>query len=305
MTTTMTRTLGRSGIEVSALGVGCWAIGGPFWEDGKPLGWGQVDDDESVRALHRAFDLGVTFFDTANVYGAGHSERVLGRAFAGRRDAVVIATKFGFTSDEATRETTGPDSTPEGLRRQLTDSLRRLGTDHVDLYQLHHNDLPVEQALDPGPVLDELVKQGTIPAHGWSTDFPERATAFAGASPLVTAIQHDFSVLKDSPDVLAVCERFDLAAINRGPLAMGLLTGKYTAASKLGPDDVRGISPEWMEYFADGRPAPAFLARIEAVREVRRRGRRAPAQGALAYLWARSGETVPLPGCPAVAPVEE
>ncbi len=132
--TTMTRTLGRSGIEVSALGVGCWAIGGLFWEDGKPLGWGEVDDDESVRALHRALDLGVTFVDTANVYGAGHSERVLGRAFAGRRDQVVLATKFGFTFDEETRETRGPDGTPAGLRTQLEASLRRLGTDYVDLY---------------------------------------------------------------------------------------------------------------------------------------------------------------------------
>ncbi len=303
--TTMTRTLGRSGIEVSALGVGCWAIGGLFWEDGKPLGWGEVDDDESVRALHRALDLGVTFVDTANVYGAGHSERVLGRAFAGRRDQVVLATKFGFTFDEETRETRGPDGTPAGLRTQLEASLRRLGTDYVDLYQLHINDLPVEQALDLVPVLDELVKRGTIRAYGWSTDFPERAEAFAAASPSVTAIQHDFSVLKDSAAVLAVCERLDLASINRGPLAMGLLTGKYPAGSRLGADDVRGVSPDWMEYFIDGRPSPTLLARTDAVREILRSGGRTQAQGALAYLWARSDRTIPIPGCRTVAQVEE
>jgi aryl-alcohol dehydrogenase-like predicted oxidoreductase len=304
-TTMMTRTLGRSGIEVSALGVGCWAIGGPFWEDGRPLGWGEVDDDESVRALHRALELGVTFFDTAAVYGAGHSERVLGRAFAGRRDEVVLATKFGVTFDERTREVTGDNASRAGLRTQLEASLRRLGTDHVDLYQLHLGDLPLDRALDLVPVLDELVKQGAIRAYGWSTDSARSASAFAAAGPSVTAIQHDFSVLKDSPEVLAVCERADLASINRGPLAMGLLTGKYTASSRIGTDDIRGVSPDWMEYFRDGRPSPVLLARIDAVREILRSGGRTLAQGALAYLWARSGRTIPIPGCRTVAQVEE
>jgi aryl-alcohol dehydrogenase-like predicted oxidoreductase len=303
--TTMTRPLGRGGIRVSALGMGCWAIGGPFWAAGQPLGWGEVDDDESVRAIHRALDLGVTFFDTANVYGAGHSEEVLGRALAGRRDEVVIATKFGNLSDPETREVTGSDGTPDGVRRQLEASLRRLGTDHVDLYQLHLNDFPVEQALELVPVLDELVARGDLRAYGWSTDFPERATAYAEASPNVTAIQHDFSVLKDSAGVLAVCERFGLASINRGPLAMGLLTGKYTGSSTLGADDIRGIAPEWLAYFRDGRPAPEFLARVEAVREVLRSGGRTLAQGAIGYLWGRSETTIPIPGCRTVAQVEE
>jgi len=303
--TTMTRSLGRSRIPVSALGFGCWAIGGPFWARGKPLGWGEVDDAESIRAIHAALDLGVTFFDTANVYGAGHSERILGRALAGRRDQVVIATKFGNLSDERTREATGPDGTPDGVRRQLADSLRRLGTDHVDLYQLHLNDFPIVAALELVQVLDELVTTGDIRAYGWSTDYPDRATAFAMASHSVTAVQHDFSVLRDSPEVLHVCERFDLASINRGPLAMGLLTGKYTAASSLRDDDVRGISPDWLEYFQDGRPAPEFLARVEAVREVLRSGGRTLAQGAIGYLWGRSDKTIPIPGCRTVAQVEE
>jgi aryl-alcohol dehydrogenase-like predicted oxidoreductase len=303
--TTMTRPLGRSRIPVSALGFGCWAIGGPFWERGRPLGWGEVDDEESVRAIHAALDLGVTFFDTANVYGAGHSERVLGRALAGRRDQVVIATKFGNLSDERTREMTGSDGTPDGVRRQLADSLRRLGTDHVDLYQLHLGDFPIVAALELVPVLDELVSRGEIRAYGWSTDFPDRATAFAMASHSVTAIQHDFSVLSDSHGVLAVCERFDLASINRGPLAMGLLTGKYTADSRLGADDVRGVSPEWMEYFQDGRPSADFLARLDAVREALRTGGRTLAQGAIGYLWGRSDRTIPIPGCRTVAQVEE
>ena len=116
----MKRTLGRSGIEVSALGMGCWAIGGPFWAGTTPNGWGEVDDEESIRAIHKALDMGVTLFDTANVYGAGHSERVLARAFAGRRSQVVIATKFNAVFDETTRQVTGSDTTPgrhpQGLR---------------------------------------------------------------------------------------------------------------------------------------------------------------------------------------------
>ena len=107
------RTLGRSGIQVSPMGMGCWAIGGPYRAGDQPLGWGEVDDEESVRALRRALDLGVTFFDTANVYGAGHSERIVGRALAGRRDEVVVATKFGNVFDEASRQHLGTDVSPE------------------------------------------------------------------------------------------------------------------------------------------------------------------------------------------------
>jgi aryl-alcohol dehydrogenase-like predicted oxidoreductase len=302
---TMTRTLGRSGIEVSALGMGCWAIGGPFWSGSQPLGWGEVDDDESTRAVRHALDLGVTFFDTANVYGAGHSERVLGRALGADRDRVVVATKWGNTFDEQTRQTGEPDGTQAGLRTALDASLTRLGTGWIDLYQLHLGDLPVDRALELVPVLDELVDAGKIRTFAWSTDDPERAATFAAASPNVTAVQHDLSVLRDNPDMLDVCERDGLASVNRGPLAMGLLTGKYTAESRLGPDDVRGIAPQWLRYFAGGRPSPEWLARVAAVREILTSGGRTLAQGALGWLWARSGRTVPIPGCRTVAQVEE
>ncbi|MBO0868113.1 MAG: aldo/keto reductase [Micromonosporaceae bacterium] len=303
--TTRTRILGRSGIQVSALGMGCWAIGGPFYAGSQPLGWGEVDDEESVRAIRRALELGVTFFDTADVYGAGHSERVLARGLSGRRDEVVIATKFGNLFDEASRQNIGVDSTPEHLRRAVRASLSRLDTDRIDLYQLHINDLPTAQALDLVPVLEELVTEGLIRAYGWSTDFPERASAFAGAGGHATAIQHDFSVLHDSPGVLGVCEQLDLASINRGPLAMGLLTGKYTVDSRLGADDVRGIAPDWMDFYRDGRPAPEWLDRVAAVREILRSGGRTLAQGALGWLWARSRRTVPIPGIRTVAQLEE
>jgi aryl-alcohol dehydrogenase-like predicted oxidoreductase len=301
----MRRTLGRGGIEVSALGVGCWAIGGPFWQGDQPLGWGEVDDEESIRALRRALELGVSFFDTADVYGTGHSERILGRAFAGHRDEVVIATKWGNTFDEATRQMTGTDATPAYLRSAVEGSLRRLGTDRVDLYQLHLNDLPIPAALALVETLEDLVAAGKIRSYGWSTDFADRAESFATASSHVTAIQHAMSVLEDSTDVLEVVEKHDLASINRGPLAMGLLTGKFTRSSTLGPDDVRGISPDWLSFFKDGKPAPEWLDRVAKVRDALTSDGRTLAQGALGWLWARSDRTIPIPGCRTVAQVEE
>ena len=301
----MKRMLGRSGIEVSALGLGCWAIGGPFWAGETPLGWGEVDDNESIRAIHAALDLGINFFDTANVYGAGHSERILGRALAGRRSQVVIATKFNAVFDEKTRQVIGADASPEGIRRACEDSLRRLNTDYIDLYQFHDNTYPADQAELVRETLEELVKEGKIRFYGWSTDFPDRAEVFA-RGPHCTAIQFQLNVLDDNPAVIAICEKYNLAAINRGPLAMGLLTGKYTLQTRVSADDVRGEkSPEWMRYFRDGRPNPEWLAKVEAVREILTSGGRTLAQGALAWLWARSPQNIPIPGFRTVAQVRE
>jgi aryl-alcohol dehydrogenase-like predicted oxidoreductase len=300
-----TRKLGRSGIEVSALGMGCWAIGGPFWSGETPHGWGEVDDAESERAIHRAIDLGATFFDTANVYGAGHSERVLGRALAGQRQQVVIATKFSAVFDESTRQVTGADASPAGIRRACEASLRRLKTDYIDLYQFHDNGYPAAQAEPVRETLEGLVAAGKIRAYGWSTDFADRAEVFA-RGPHCTAIQLQLNVLDDNPDVLAICEQQNLAAINRGPLAMGLLTGKYTASTQPSADDVRGEkSPAWMKYFKDGKPSPEWLQKMEAVREILASGGRTLAQGALAWLWARSATTLPIPGFRTVTQVEE
>ena len=302
---TFTRKLGRSGIEISALGMGCWAIGGPFWAEGTPLGWGKVDDDESIRAIHRALDLGVNFFDTANVYGAGHSERVLAHAFAGKRQDVVIATKFNAIFDEETREVTGASCAPADIRSACEDSLRRLDTDYIDLYQFHDNGYPADKAEPVRETLEELVNEGKIRAYGWSTDFPDRAEVFAQGEHCAT-IQLELNVLDDNPAVIDICEKYNLAAINRGPLAMGLLTGKYTAGTKPSTDDVRGEkSPEWMKYFKDGKPSPEYLKKIEAVREILTSNGRTLPQGALAWLWGRSEQTVPIPGFRTVKQVEE
>lgn len=285
------RTLGRSGIEVSPMGIGCWAIGGSDWAGG-------ADDEESIRGIHRALDMGVNFFDTADVYGPERSEIVLGSAVAGRRDKVVIATKFGNTP-------TGPRADADHIRSACEASLKRLNTDYIDLYQFHLNDFGPEGAEAVRETLEELVAAGKIRTYGWSTDFADRARIFAqGAN--CSAIQVELNVVDDEPDVLAVCEEFNLAAINRGPLAMGLLTGKYVPGQTLPSDDVRGPNaPDWMKYFKDGKPNPEWLDKVSAVGEVLRSGGRTLAQGALAWLWGRSEKNLPIPGYRNTAQVEE
>jgi aryl-alcohol dehydrogenase-like predicted oxidoreductase len=301
----MKRTLGRSGIKVSALGMGCWAIGGPFWSGETPIGWGEVDDEESIRALRQALDLGVNLFDTANVYGAGHSERILARAFEGRRSEVVIATKFNAVFNEITRQVTGSDTSPAGIRAACEDSLLRLKTDYIDLYQFHDNDFPAEKAVPIRETLEALVKEGKIRAYGWSTDYIERAEVFA-QGPNCSAVQLQLNVLDDNPAMIALCEKYNLAALNRGPLAMGLLTDKYTARIKVSGEDVRGEkSPGWMKYFKDGKPNPEWTVKRDAILEILRSKGRSIAQGALAWNWARSEKTLPIPGFRTVAQVQE
>lgn len=298
------RTFGSSGISVPPIGMGCWAIGGPFWSGDQPLGWGAADEDESVAALRRAYELGIRLFDTADVYGTGHSERIVGRALAHCRDQVVIATKWGNTYDEARRELIGPDASPGYARRALEASLQRLGTDYVDIYQFHLADVEASAAAPLLEELENLVSAGLIRTYGWSTDDPVRAASWA-AGRHCTVVQHELSVLRDAPDMLALVERNGWASVNRGPLAMGLLSEKYTAGSRLPPDDVRGKEPEWVRYFSNGRPAMDWLARRDAVRDILTSGGRTLAQGALSWILARSPRTIPIPGCRTVTQVAE
>lgn len=292
----MKRFLGRSNIEISGIGMGCWAIGGPFYEGEDDLGWGIVDDNESIRAIHCGIDLGVNFIDTADVYGAGHSERVIARALEGRRQDVVLATKFGIMFDEDTKQVKGTNAQAEYIRSACEASLKRLKTDYIDLYQFHLNDYPIDDAQIVLVELDKLVSQGKIRALAWSTDFADRAESFA-ASENCIAIQHQINVLDDAPEMIAVCESHSLASINRGPLAMGLLTGKYGAISSIGENDVRGRnSPAWMRYFQDGKPNSGWLQKMESVKEILTSDGRSLPQGALAWLWGRSENTIPIPG---------
>jgi len=292
------RQLGRSGIKVSAMGLGCWAIGGPAWVGGHAVGWGKVDDEESIRAIHRALELGVTFFDTADVYGCGHSERILGKALAGRRADVVIASKFGRVFVEETREITGSDASPEHIRKACDASLKRLGVDYIDLYQFHLGDWDIGAGETVRDTLEELCKTGKIRSYAWSTDDTERAGIFAEGRNC-TAVQHRLNIFQRNDAMVELCEEFNLASVNRSPLGMGLLTGKFNAKSKLPDDDVRS---SW--NFKEGRLADGLQA-VDALREVLTRGGRTLAQGALGWLWAHSDATIPIPGFKTVAQIEE
>jgi len=269
----------------------------------QPLGYAGVTDVDSRRALERAVELGVTLFDTADAYGAGHSERLLAPVLAAHRE-VLVATKFGNTIDEDTRQLTGMNTSPGYVREALHGSLRRLGREQVDLYQLHVSDVDDNRALELVAVLETLATEGLIRWYGISTDDPTRVDLFATGAHC-TAVQLQLNVFDDNPAMLAACDRHDLAALCRSPLAMGLLGGRYSATSTLPTDDIRGASPDWLRWFTDGRPNPAFLRRLDTVRGILTRDGRTLVQGALGWIWARHPRTLPLPGFRNSAQVED
>ncbi|MEZ4626839.1 MAG: aldo/keto reductase [Eubacteriales bacterium] len=298
------RTLGGSGITTSALGLGCWAIGGPFTMDGHKDGWGQVDDAESIRAIRRAVDLGVTLFDTADAYGTGHSEEVLGKALKPVRREVVIATKGGFTYDREQRALTGQDWSPAYIRRALEASLKRLGTDYIDLYQLHTGFIPDEAVEPVFGEMERLKAEGKLRTYGWSTYTREKVELFATKTG-GTVIQTKANLFSYDDEAVKACEAHNFACLNNSPLAMGFLSGKLSQATRFERDDVRASAFDWTEYFEDGKPKPEFLERMACVRDVLTSGGRTAAQGALAWLWAKSGVNIPIPGFKTVAQAEE
>lgn len=299
----MQRVLGKSALEVSALGMGCWAIGGP-WNFGTDeeqwaAGWGQVDDQESLRAIQAGLDAGVNFFDTAANYGAGHSERILGQALKGRREQVVIATKFGFLVNPEAREVRiDDDRIVANIRQDCENSLRRLDTDYIDIFQLHQGSYDPEKAPRAMAVLEDLVAEGKIRWYGWSTDDPERARVFAPGEHC-TSIQFDLNVYRDNPEIRAICTEHDLGGINKSPLNRGILTGKFDADASFPEDDIRhGVS------FKEGIGAER-LQQLDQVREVLTANGHTLAQASLAYIWALDERMVPIPGFKSVAQVEE
>jgi len=298
------RTLGKSKLEVSALGMGCWAIGGPWtWaQPGRepyPAGWGNTDDDESIRAIHAALDMGVNFFDTAANYGAGHSEVILGQALKGKRDSVVIATKFGHIVHEQEKTVYGDaDQIIKNVRTDVENSLRRLQTDLIDIYQLHEGGYDPKLALELQSVLDELVSAGKIRWYGWSTDVVDSARAFAPGEHC-TSIQFRLNAIYDNPGMRQVCADFDLAGINKDPLNKGILTGKFNSTSTFPENDIRTGTD-----FSN----PEVVKRLQIVDEVRdifTSNGRTMAQGALAYVWALDERMVPIPGFKSVKQVTE
>ncbi len=299
------RRLGRSNLEVSAMGLGCWAIGGPWdWleADGskEPDGMGQVDDAESIRAIHYALETGINFFDTAANYGCGHSERILANAIAGRRDKVILATKFGYVVDEEKHTVTETEDIVSRIHQECETSLRNLQTDYIDLYQFHVGNYPTEKAAEVRDILETLVNEGKIRWYGWSTDNVEGARVFAQGQHC-TAIQHRLNMLGGAPQMLAVCEEHDLASINRSPFVSGILTGKFNSDTTFPKDDVRST------WSLRSEQATQLLQRIEAVRKfLADTGEtRTLAQIAIAWIWTHNDRTIPIPGFKTVSQVRE
>jgi aryl-alcohol dehydrogenase-like predicted oxidoreductase len=287
--------------------MGCWAIGGPWtWDQpgGRPYpaGWGDTDDNESIRAVHAALDLGVNFFDTAANYGAGHSEVVLGNALKEKRDRVVIATKFGHIVNEVKKTVYGDnDQIIQNVRTDVENSLRRLQTDYIDIYQLHAGDYDPQLSLELQLILEELVSAGKIRWYGWSTDREKSARVFASAAGAVhcTSIQFQLNAIYDNAEMRKVCAEFDLAGINKDPLNKGVLTGKFSSSSTFPKNDIRS-----RDNFSD----PEIMKRlqiVDAIRDILTSHGRTMAQGALAYIWALDERMIPIPGFKSVQQVKE
>lgn len=301
------RTLGKSKLEVSALGVGCWAIGGPWdWaqpgQEPFPVGWGNTEDNESIRALHAALDLGVNFFDTAANYGAGHSEVLVGRAFKGKRDKVVIATKFGHIVNEEKKQVySAPEQIIQNVRKDVENSLRRLQTDYIDVYQLHQGQYDHALALDLQLILEELVSAGKIRWYGWSTDVVENARIFASSpsSSHCTSIQFQLNALFGNAPMRQVCAEFDLAGINKDPLHKGFLTGKFNPSTTFPKNDNRS------DWDFSQHELQNKLQIVDRIRDILTSNGRTMAQGALAYIWALDERMVPIPGFKSVKQVQE
>jgi aryl-alcohol dehydrogenase-like predicted oxidoreductase len=279
MTTPPTRELGRSGLTVSAMGLGCM---------GMSQSYGPADRDESIATIHRALDLGVLFLDTADIYGAGHNEELVGEAIRGRRDEVVLATKFSLRPGEG-----GPrvDGRPEYVREACDASLRRLGVDHVDLYYQHRVDpeVPIEDTVG---AMAELVAAGKVRHLGLS-EASARTIERAVAVHPVAALQSEWSLwTRDlEPEVLAAAREHGLGIVPFSPLGRGFLTGAITSPEDFGEDDFRRHNPRFQ--------GENFRANLRLVDEVRRLAEAkgcTPGQLALAWVLAQGPDVVPIPG---------
>lgn len=277
------RKLGKNGLEVSALGFGCmnltWAYGAV------------VDRQTAISLIRSAFDLGVTFFDTAEIYGPFKDEELVGEALAPIRDQVVISTKFGFDINPITGQINGLNSRPEHIKKVAEASLRRLKTDYIDLFYQHRIDptVPIE---DVAGAVKDLIKEGKVRHFGLSEAGP-RTIRRAHAVQPVTAIQNEYSLWTQVSRVavLPICAELGIGFVPWSPLGMGYLTGKVTTSTKFPPGDLRTMFPRFTpEAITANQPLVDLLTSIGKEKGA------TPAQIALAWLLAQSPWIVPIPG---------
>ncbi|MBO9122321.1 MULTISPECIES: aldo/keto reductase [unclassified Rhizobium] len=288
-----TRTLGQD-LEVSAVGLGCM---------GMSFAYGASDENESIRTLHRAVDLGITFFDTAEMYGPYTNEQLLGRALKPVRDRVVIATKFGFKFDSAksgAAALTGVDSRPENVKRVAEESLKRLGTDVIDLYYQHRVDpsVPIEETVG---AMAELVREGKVRALGLS-EAGSATIRRANAVHPIAAVQSEYSLWSRDPehDVLATCRELKIGFVPYSPLGRGFLTGAIRKPDDLGADDFRSQLPRFQADNFDANAA--LVAKLEALATDKGV---TTAQLALAWVLHQGEDIVPIPGARKVNHLEQ
>jgi aryl-alcohol dehydrogenase-like predicted oxidoreductase len=293
------RRLGKSDIEVSALGMGCWAIGGPFKsDDGRLFAYGNVNDKESIKTIKKALEIGVNLFDTAEAYGHGHSEEVLGQALKGIRDEVIIATKFSSVYDPKTQPNVEKVTILEKLRDSVDKSLERLQTEYIDIYQLHNARQDPTSALLIRDCLEELVEEEKIRYYGWSTDDPYRAEQFVKGKHC-TAIQYVLTLTRINTPIAKLCEENDLAGIIRSPFASGTLTGKYTKDTKRSSDHMLSEVD-----FNTERYIKTFHL-LDQLKETLAEHGRTLVQGILGYIWAKDDRAVPIPGAKTIDQLTE
>ena len=283
------RTLGRSGLEVSSLGIGCMGLSFAY---GAP-----PDRDAAISLVRAAFDRGVTFFDTAEVYGPYRNEELLGEALAPFRDRVVIATKFGFKDAIATA---GLDSRPEHIREVVEASLRRLRTDRIDLLYQHRVDpqVPIE---DVAGTVRELIHAGKVGHFGLSEAGAGTIRRAHAVQP-VTALQSEYSLWWREPEreILPVLEELGIGFVPYSPLGRGFLTGRIDETTRFEPGDFRNVVPR---FSAEARAANKAL--LDSLSGIAARTGTTPAQLALAWLLARKPWIVPIPGTTRLERLEE